>query len=205
MKKLYIFDLDGVLIDSIKNMEMSWNIVKLHHNIEVSFDEYKRHIGKPFFDILKELDITESHHKIKDTYDEASNMMIDEVEIYEGAIETLEKIKEAGSKIAICTSKDMVRVEKVIASLILKGKKFPKFDYVCAPKKGLRGKPAPDQLLYTMAFCNVDPHDAIYVGDMPSDLYCANRAGVDFIYAKYGYGEVECEVSVDQISQVISL
>ena len=55
MKKLIAFDLDGVLIDSLKNMEMSWDIVKLHHNIEVPFDEYRKHIGKPFFDILDEL------------------------------------------------------------------------------------------------------------------------------------------------------
>ena len=114
-------------------------------------------------------------------------------------------VKEKGYKIAICTSKDIVRVKKVIASLILDGKKFPEFDYVCSPKQGLRGKPAPDQLLNTMAFCNVDPHETYYVGDMQSDMFCANRAGVDFIHAKYGYGEVECEVSLESIKNLISL
>ena len=59
-------------------MEMSWDIVKLHHNIEVPFDEYRKHIGKPFFDI-DELGLTESQQRIKDTYDEASNMVIDEL------------------------------------------------------------------------------------------------------------------------------
>lgn len=34
MKKLYMFDLDGVLIDSKKNMNMSWDIVKLEHKVE---------------------------------------------------------------------------------------------------------------------------------------------------------------------------
>ena len=58
MKKLIAFDLDGVLINSIKNMEMSWDIVRLHHKIEVPFEEYKKQIGKPFFDILNELGIT---------------------------------------------------------------------------------------------------------------------------------------------------
>jgi phosphoglycolate phosphatase-like HAD superfamily hydrolase len=86
---------------------------------------------------------------------------------------------------------------------MLDGEKLPDFDWVCAPKQGLRGKPSPDQLLYTMAFCNVDPIDTVYIGDMQSDYECAQRAGVDFIHANYGYGQVKCEVSVDQISQVI--
>jgi len=205
MKKLIAFDLDGVLINSIKNMEHSWSVVCSQHNINVPFSEYKKGIGKPFFDILDELGLTDSQQQIKNTYDEASNMILDEVEIYEGAIETLEEIKRKGYKIAICTSKDITRVKKVIASLILDGKKFPKFDYVCSPKQGLRGKPAPDQLLNTIAFCNVDPHETYYVGDMESDMYCANRAGVDFIHAEYGYGEVECEVSVKSIKNLISL
>ena len=48
-----------------------------------------------------------------------------------------------------------------------------------------------------MAFCNVDPIDTVYIGDMQSDYECAQRAGVDFIHANYGYGQVKCEVSVD--------
>jgi HAD superfamily hydrolase (TIGR01662 family) len=186
-------------------MEMSWDIVRLHHNIEVPFDEYKKQIGKPFFDILDELGITEKQQQIKNTYDEASNMVIDEVEIYEGAIETLQHIKDKGYKIAICTSKDIVRVKKVIASLILDGKKFPMFDYICSPKRGLRGKPAPDQLLNTIAFCNVDPHETFYVGDMESDYHCANRAGVDFIHASYGYGEFECSLKIQSIKAIKEL
>jgi|TARA_B100002019_G_scaffold291397_1_gene311489 phosphoglycolate phosphatase-like HAD superfamily hydrolase len=204
MKKLYVFDLDGVLIDSLPNMEMSWGVVKLHHNIDVPFSEYAKHIGKPFYDILTEIGIHEDQERIKLTYDEAS-IQGTEIKIYPGVIETLEELKSKGCKIAICTSKDIKRVHHVIASLILDGKKMPKFDWVCAPKQGLRGKPAPDQLLNTIAFCNEDPHDTYYIGDMESDMFCANRAGVDFIHANYGYGQVKCELSVNQIEQILSL
>ena len=55
-----------------------------------------------------------------------------------------------------------------------------------------------------MAFCNVDPHETYYVGDMQSDMFCANRAGVDFIHAKYGYGEVEWKcLRVDKESNLV--
>ena len=66
------------------------------------------------------------------------------------------------------------------------------FEIICCPNERFRGKPSPDQLLYTLAECNVDPKDAVYVGDMQVDMDCADRAGVDFIYAEYGYGDIEC-------------
>ena len=205
MKKLIAFDLDGVLIDSIRNMNLSWDIVRDKHSVEVPFEEYASHIGKPFPDILTACGIIDNQRAIKETYDEASSMCLDEVTIYEGTIDTLDWLKRNGFKIAICTSKDMKRVRKVIASLILEGKKFPEFDYVCSPKQGLRGKPAPDQLLNTIAHCNVDPHETFYVGDMESDYHCANRAGVDFIHASYGYGEFECSLKIQSIQAIKEL
>ena len=40
-KKLLIFDFDGVLADSIDNMEISWSHVKDKFNLKSNFDEYK--------------------------------------------------------------------------------------------------------------------------------------------------------------------
>tara|TARA_Y100000385_G_C12955385_1_gene577307 strand:+ start:279 stop:875 length:597 start_codon:yes stop_codon:yes gene_type:complete len=196
MKKLYMFDLDGVLIDSKKNMNMSWDIVKLEHKVEPTFEDYFKHVGKPFKTILTEIGITENQCAIKKTYDEASLMSCELVSIYPGVVETLKKLKEDGHKIAIVTSKDIDRTKVMIKDL-------PKFDCVVSPKSGLRGKPAPDQLLFAMAMCNVDPLDAYYVGDMQTDKWAAERAGVKFIHVNYGYGQVKCEVSLDQIEQII--
>ena len=203
MKKLYVFDLDGVIIDSLPNMKISWGVVQLNHKIDVPFEEYAKHIGKPFFDILTEIGITEDQTSIKATYDKSSSQGIDEVKIYPGAIDTLNTLKERGCKIAICTSKDGTRVREILKGLRDNGKLLPEFDFVCSPKSGLRGKPSPDQLLNTIAFCNEDPKDTIYIGDMISDYECALRAGVDFIHANYGYGQVKCEHSVDQIDKLI--
>ena len=69
--KAVVFDLDGVLIDSLPNMKMAWGIVQLHHKIDIPFSEYEKQIGKPFFDILTAIGITENHREIKNTYNEA--------------------------------------------------------------------------------------------------------------------------------------
>ena len=194
MKKLIVFDLDGVLIDSLPNMKLSWDTVRLTHNIETPFESYQKHIGKPFPDIMNALGVP---LKVQSTYEEASEQNIDKVKLYEGAFDTLTVLKQ-NYKIAICTSKGEKRTNLILEQL-------PDFDWVCSPTMGLRGTPAPDQLLHTMAFCNSEPSETIYIGDMQTDYECAKRAGVDFIHAKYGYGEVECEVSLKSITNLNSL
>ena len=56
-KKNIIFDLDGVLLDSLKNMLISWNSVNKKFDLNISFEKYYKHIGVPFKDILKSLNI----------------------------------------------------------------------------------------------------------------------------------------------------
>jgi len=62
MIKLIIFDLDGVLIDSIKNMEFAWKSSCKKTNLTIPFKKYKRLIGLPFIEILKLLKIEKKHH-----------------------------------------------------------------------------------------------------------------------------------------------
>ena len=52
-KKILIFDLDGVLINSISNMKISWNSTSKKFDLNINFEEYKKNIGLPFKKILK--------------------------------------------------------------------------------------------------------------------------------------------------------
>ena len=65
MKKLIIFDLDGVIPDSKENMRVSWNAVNKSLNLKISFKKYFDKIGMPFEDILKKLRINRMFLKSK--------------------------------------------------------------------------------------------------------------------------------------------
>ena len=198
MKKAYIFDLDGVLIDSEHMMKQAWQICELEHKLTQTFDEYFKCIGMPFKDILKTIGIKDNHDAIKHTYDKASIELMEYcLEFYDDVEDTLKELKKK-HKIAVVTSKTAERTRLILDKLDIE------FDYVVSPKTGLRGKPAPDQIMFCLAMLNVDPQDAVYVGDMQVDYWAAERAGIDFIHATYGYGNVKCEHSVDQIKQLIS-
>ena len=66
--KILILDLDGVLIDSLPNMEISWNMLKEKFNLKNSFKDYKKFIGLPFYDILKKLNIKDNYKNIRSSY-----------------------------------------------------------------------------------------------------------------------------------------
>ena len=196
MNKLFVFDLDGVLINSLDNMSQAWDAVRVKHEISIPFEYYEEQIGKPFPIIMKELGLYDRHVEIFETYKTYSRMNLRNVEVYEGVVETLTSLKLNGNKIALCTSKTKESVDIILY-------KLPEFDYISCPTAGLRGKPHPDQLLNVMAFCNTDPKDTIYIGDMHWDYEAAQRAGVHFEHATWGYGEVICEHSLKSITNLI--
>jgi len=51
-KKLFVFDLDGVLINSQSNMLYSWEKTCEKFNLKIPFREYFKLIGIPFEKIL---------------------------------------------------------------------------------------------------------------------------------------------------------
>jgi len=189
MKKLYVFDLDGVLIDSKANMEKSFNSLETGKPFEDTtntFPSYFKHIGKPFKDILTEMGILTDQDELMERYNKASEENGHMIKFYKGVEKHLQHLKAEGKKLAVVTSKHSGRAHAILDALDVE------FDAIVCPDNEWRGKPAPDQLLIALAHCNVDPKDAVYVGDMQVDMDCADRAGVDFIYAEYGYGDIEC-------------
>ena len=81
-QKHFIFDLDGVLFNSIENMKYSWNKVNKQNNFKVPFSEYKKYIGLPFKKILIKLKIQGNHKKIHDDYFLYSKRNISKIKLY---------------------------------------------------------------------------------------------------------------------------
>ena len=136
-KKLIIFDLDGVLINSLNNMRATWRVVCKKFNLKIPFSEYEKNIGLPFLKILKNLKIKNRNIEIKNFYSKISKSNLNKIKIYPGTKKTLIGLSK-NNKIAIFTSKDKSRT-----NLILK-KIGVKFDYVVTPESVRYGKPNPE-------------------------------------------------------------
>lgn len=193
-----IFDLDGVLIDSRENMSYAWSKVRLHCNINIAFDRYFAEIGKPFDEILRIIGVPKIHFSdVAKVYNFYAKAQSNKISFYNGVKDTLRLLKK-DYVLGIVTSKPKDRTELILNELSF-------FNFISCPNNSLKGKPSPDQMLYTLDHLKLCPSEAVYIGDMQTDYDCATAAGVKFIHAKYGYGEVKCKLSINKISDLPKL
>ena len=180
-KKLIIFDLDGVLINSLGNMKKSWDNAIINLPIDGDFKKYREHIGKPFKDILNSLKIRKKYHNyIEKEFKKNSIKNLNLIKLYPKVYTTLKYLKKK-YKIAILTSKDKSRTLK-----ILKGIKI-KFDKIQCPEKNYKGKPHPGLMIKLIKNLKIKKKNAVYIGDTEYDLLMSKSAKVDFIFAEYGF------------------
>lgn len=177
-----IFDLDGVLLDSRKNMLQSWNLTKKKFKIKESFSSYVKFIGLPFLEILKKLNIKKNQNEIKLFYKNISYRNSNTLKLYPFVYKILVELKKKNLKYFVVTSKDSYRTKKIIKQFNLQPTS------IHCPKKKLKGKPFPDQILECISANNLNVESSCYVGDTIFDYRAAKAAKVNFIYAKYGFG-----------------
>jgi CMP-N-acetylneuraminic acid synthetase/phosphoglycolate phosphatase-like HAD superfamily hydrolase len=184
------FDLDGCLIDSIPVMKIAWQEAMNQTNLDINFDDYAELIGLPFFVILEQLEIDKTYHqKIKEIFDKISTDNLDKIIVFDSVIESLERLQKNNIKLSVATSKPKERTHLILSTL------FPtiNFDSITTPESVKRGKPFPDQLLLSCLDTGTEPKNSVYVGDMDVDRQAAERAGFNFLFAKWGYGNITNE------------
>ncbi|VAX23714.1 hypothetical protein MNBD_NITROSPINAE02-1767 [hydrothermal vent metagenome] len=186
-KRLVLFDLDGVIVDSRKNMEVSWSAVRATYDIDIEFESYFRHIGRPFLDIMEKLGLEKDGENIHRIYNVVSSSRLDLIEEFPGISEVIRELRKNKLVVGLVTSKDKERTLEIVRKLDLL------FDVIDCPEKGQRGKPNPDPLMRAMLQCQKDPADTIYIGDMQVDYEATARAGVDYMHANWGYGECDAK------------
>jgi len=181
--KIICFDLDGVLINSLKNMNYAWKMTCLENKLKVPFFKYKKYIGLTFFDILEKLDIKKNKKKIFSDYNKFSKKKINLIKLYPFINKELKKIKKK-YLIGLITSKNRKRTTRIIDKFRLK------FDFVYTPDDLKRGKPNPESILKIKKIFKVKSNEILYIGDTIHDYTFSINSRINFLFANWGYGNI---------------
>ena len=183
-KKIIAFDLDGVIINSLKNMEKSWINACKKNNLNISFEKYKKLIGLPFVEILRRLKIKKNYKKIQQDYRFFSLKYIKLINCYDDIKKLLNLLKKK-YKIVIITSK-----EKNISKYILK-KNNIKYNMLITPNDVKKGKPDPESIKKVIKKFLLKRENILFIGDTYYDYKFAKNSKVDFLFANWGYGDIK--------------
>lgn len=203
--KLIIFDVDGVLINSKKNMRLAFSKMCKKNKIKhLKFENYFNKIGIPFVNIMESLGIIENLNTLKEDYFRFSLFHRQEIKPYKKVYETL-KLLEKDHKIAIVTSKEKKNTKSFLKYF------FPKikFHMICSPNRKLRPKPSPDMLLNVCKKLKVKTTKSVYVGDTFFDYKASASSKMKFIFAKYGYSinkkKIKTNYRIKEFSDILKI
>ena len=194
-KKLIIFDMDGTLIDSAPSLAYAINLMLKDLNKEpLSVNRVREFIGQGSEILVKRAlvnDVNYQNYNIDEDYFKKahqiflkhySNNLNSKTTLFKNAKETLEFLKDK-YKLALVTNKPQQFVKDILQHFEID--KY--FDYILGANENIAKKPAPDMLIKTLNDLNIEPKEAIMVGDSANDITAAKSANIDTIAVTYGY------------------
>lgn len=205
-----IFDVDGTLVDSAADIHAALNHgLALAGGGPVDFAAARRLIGlglersveKVLADRGFALDGAELV-RIKSActaYYDAH--LLERTRLYEGVAETLEALRNTGTRLGICTNKRAEATRRILSGLGI----LNHFGVIIARETVAQGKPHPAPLLAAIHALEGHYSRAAMVGDTLADMQCARAAGVTAIAVSYGYSDLPVsELGADTLVEVFS-
>lgn len=174
-----LFDLDGTLVDSYNALAEAVNYARRQEGLdELSATRIKDFVGDGLETLLRrafELD-GDVPLQVKDAFESRyDEICCHESKVLEDVETTLEQLAALGVAMAVCTNKPTGFSRKILDFLGLSRH----FRAIIGPDVAGARKPAAQHVLHTLAATDVDPHDALFVGDMPIDVHAARNSGID--------------------------
>mgnify|MGYP006296131711 CR=1 FL=1 len=187
-ENLFIFDMDGTLIDSRTDIAAAVNEVRGHYGLEnLSVETVCSYVGNgPDLLIDRALkgisfDPAEALTHFLDVYARGAN---DKTRPYDGVVKGLEGLMKQGHTLAVSTNKPHDCCLSILKHLGMT--RF--FSEVLGEGAGYRIKPDPETLLRIMAVTGHGPEKTYMVGDHHTDIESADRAGVKSVFLTGGIG-----------------
>lgn len=199
--EMIIFDLDGTLWETEKITYKTANAVAKKYNLgkEITLDTIRKTMGCTFteaaYNYIPELE-KEEREKIFSEILSINCKILEEFggNVYDRLEETLKTLKNE-YKLAIVSNCGAGYIESFLNSSKLTNYFV---DYMAAAKYKVSKADAIRKVMTRNAI-----NDAIYVGDTIKDYEASKGANIEFVQAKYGFGDdLNTEYSIQDISEL---
>ena len=190
-KKIVIFDMDGTLINSSRDITISINHVREKLYSLSSLDEqfvidsinaHERNLAHLFYQTLvyeeKAKELFESHYH---------DQCIQNVHPYEGIVESLSNLQSSGCLMSVATNAPSLFAKRMLSHLGMS--KF--FGLILGSDNVDQPKPHPQMIEMLLKHHNYDVScdSAWMIGDNSKDMQAAQNANIGTIFAAWGFSK----------------
>jgi phosphoglycolate phosphatase len=191
--KAVIFDLDGTLVNSIKDIADAMNIVLERRKYPTyDYETYKTFVGSGVKSlVVKALPDANPEKEevaacLEDMMQVYSECCTNKTKAYDGVFDLLAQLNAENIKICVLSNKEDTLTKKIASFL------FPEY---ISPVLGLKveadKKPNPKVALQICELIKVKPEETIFVGDTDVDILVAKNANMLPVGVSWGFREKE--------------
>ena len=181
-----LFDFDGTLVDTTEMIYqgMRHATTSVLGRKDFTREQLLANVGQPLPRQMEVLDAEKADLLLESYRAHHEENHDDLIQGFPGIAESLQRLRDAGVKVAVVTSKRRRSVEMALEAL-------PGLDLVVDRFVTLEDtkehKPHPEPLLRGLELVgNVPKNEAVYVGDSPFDVQAAKAAGLRSVAVSWG-------------------
>jgi len=206
-KPIIVFDLDGTLVDTAPDL-----LDSLNHTLDAGgiartdiagFRQFVGHGGRVMIERAyqaqrRALPVDEHDRLFALFLEHYGSNIPGQSKPYDGVVEALDRFRDAGFLLAVCTNKTEEFSKRLLVGLGMAGY----FAAICGQDTFAFRKPDPRHLTETIRLAGGDAAKALMVGDSRTDIDTAKAAGIPVVAVDFGY--TDRHVREFEPSQVIS-